>query len=130
MYSNYEKTYLHTYICGNHIILPTSIIKELELRTYSPYKNPNNPKLIYKHAEEMSSEERKRLKGDTINLDMLAKKNISTNIAEAIMQIQQDICINKKQFIQMARLDSIFKKRLYVIENSFCVLFGCQLSNI
>ena len=60
----------------------------------------------------MSSEERKRLKGDTINLDMLAKKNISTNIAEAIMQIQQDICINKKQFIQMARLDSIFKKRL------------------
>ena len=39
----------------------------------------------------MSSEERKRLKGDTINLDMLAKKNISTNIAEAIMQIQQDM---------------------------------------
>ena len=58
----------------------------------------------------MSSEERKRLKGDTLNLDMLAEKNISTNIAEAIMQIQQDICINKKQFIQMARLDSIFKK--------------------
>lgn len=23
-----------------------------------------------------------------------------------------------------------FQKRLYVIENSFCVLFGCQLSNI
>ena len=46
--------------------------------------------------KKMSSEERKRLKGDTINLDMLAKKNISTNIAEAIMQIQQDICINKK----------------------------------
>ena len=48
----------------------------------------------------MSSEERKRLKGDTLNLDMLAEKNISTNIAEAIMQIQQDICINKKQFIK------------------------------
>lgn len=54
--------------------ITSSIIKELELRTYSPYKNPNNPKLIYKHAEEMSSEERKRLKGDTINLDMLAKR--------------------------------------------------------
>lgn len=102
--------------------ITSSIIKELELRTYSPYKNPNNPKLIYKHAEEMSSEERKRLKGDTINLDMLAKKNISTNIAEAIMQIQQDICINKKQFIQMARLDSIFKKRLYDIKIKYCIL--------
>lgn len=102
--------------------ITSSIIKELELRTYSPYKNPNNPELIYKHAEEMSSEERKRLKGDTINLDMLAKKNISTNIAEAIMQIQQDICINKKQFIQMARLDSIFKKRLYDIKIKYCIL--------
>lgn len=102
--------------------ITSSIIKGLELRTYSPYKNPNNPKLIYKHAEEMSSEERKRLKGDTINLDMLAKKNISTNIAEAIMQIQQDICINKKQFIQMARLDSIFKKRLYDIKIKYCIL--------
>ena len=102
--------------------ITSSIIKELELRTYSPYKNPNNPKLVYKHAEEMSSEERKRLKGDTLNLDMLAEKNISTNIAEAIMQIQQDICINKKQFIQMARLDSIFKKRLYDIKIKYCIL--------
>lgn len=38
------------------------------------------------------------------------------------MQIQQDICINKKQFIQMARLDSIFKKRLYDIKIKYCIL--------
>ena len=89
--------------------------KRIRITNYSPYKNPNNPELIYKHAEEMSSEERKRLKGDTINLDMLAKKNISTNIAEAIMQIQQDIC-NKQKSNSSKWLDWIaFSKNVCMV---------------
>lgn len=102
--------------------ITSSITKELELRAYPPYKDPNNPKLVYKYAEEMSLEEQKQLKGDTLNLDILAEKNISTNITEAIIQIQQDEFIDKKKFIQMSQLDSIFKKELYDIKIKYCIL--------
>ena len=54
-------------------------------------------KLTYKHIwnNQITEEERKQLKGDTINLNSLVSRNISNNMAEAILQLQQDGLIKK-----------------------------------
>ena len=77
-----------------------------------PYLNPKNPRIIYRHANQITEEERKQLKGDTINLNSLVSRNISNNMAEAILQLQQDGLIKKKSFIQLTKLDSIFRQEL------------------
>lgn len=135
--SNNEKTDIHTYINHYRFILFTrimvkqntsclyettmqtiqqllslSIAKESSLRNYSLPQNPKNPRIIYRHANQITEEERKQLKGDTINLNSLVSRNISNNMAEAILQLQQDGLIKKKSFIQLTKLDSIFRQEL------------------
>lgn len=136
--SNNEKTDIHTYINHYRFILFTRIMvkqntsclyetihannstiafikhcyKESSLRNYSLPQNPKNPRIIYRHANQITEEERKQLKGDTINLNSLVSRNISNNMAEAILQLQQDGLIKKKSFIQLTKLDSIFRQEL------------------
>ncbi len=93
-------------------LLSLSIAKESSLRNYSLPQNPKNPRIIYRHANQITEEERKQLKGDTINLNSLVSRNISNNMAEAILQLQQDGLIKKKSFIQLTKLDSIFRQEL------------------
>ena len=72
--------------------MKASIGKELSYRGKKhPYKDPKSPKVVYKYAEEMTPEERKSLKGDTLNLNETRQKGIGTDINEIIVQIQQDI---------------------------------------
>lgn len=93
-------------------LISSSIAKESSLRNYSLPKDPKNPRIIYRHTNQITEEERKQLKGDTLNLNSLASKNISTNIAEAILQLQQDGLIKKNSYIQLTKLDSIFRQEL------------------
>ena len=93
-------------------LLSLSIAKESSLRNYSLPQNPKNPRIIYRHANQITEEERKQLKGDTINLNSLVSRNISNNMAEAILQLQQDGLIKKKSFIQLTKLDSILRLEL------------------
>lgn len=58
-------------------LLSLSIAKESSLRNYSLPQNPKNPRIIYRHANQITEEERKQLKGDTINLNSLVSRNIS-----------------------------------------------------
>ena len=97
---------------NNSTIASLSIAKESSLRNYSLPQNPKNPRIIYRHANQITEEERKQLKGDTINLNSLVSRNISNNMAEAILQLQQDGLIKKKSFIQLTKLDSIFRQEL------------------
>ena len=89
------------------------MLKNQAYAIYSLPQNPKNPRIIYRHANQITEEERKQLKGDTINLNSLVSRNISNNMAEAILQLQQDGLIKKKQsFIQLTKLDSIFRQEL------------------
>ena len=109
-------------------LLSLSIAKESSLRNYSLPQNPKNPRIIYRHANQITEEERKQLKGDTINLNSLVSRNISNNMAEAILQLQQDGLIKKKSFIQLTKLDSIFRQELNTanINISHQICDGCN----
>lgn len=93
-------------------LISSSIAKESSLRNYSLPKNPRDPKIINRYANQMTEEERRQLKGDTLNLNLLTEKNIGSNMAEVILQLQQDGLIKKKSYIQLAKLDSIFQQEL------------------
>ena len=60
----------------------------------------------------MTPEERSRLKGDTLDLDMMTRQHIGSNLAEMIMQFSQDDFIKKGKFVLLSKLDSIFRKEL------------------
>lgn len=83
--------------CGNGgKAMSTSIGKEIAFRRHSsPYKDPKHPKVLYKAAEDMTLEERSRLKGDTLDLDLLTRQNIGSNLSEVIVQFDQDGFIKK-----------------------------------
>lgn len=94
--------------------MKASIGKELSYRGKKhPYKDPKSPKVVYKYAEEMTPEERKSLKGDTLNLNETRQKGIGTDINEIIVQIQQDSYIQEKNYIRPNILDSIFQAELH-----------------
>ena len=81
-----------------------------------PFKNPKNPKVAYKFAREMTSEERKSLKGDTLDIGEMIQKNIGSNLNEIITQIQQDGFIRDKKYIKLNILDSLFHSELQKAE--------------
>lgn len=93
--------------------LTYSIDNELVLKSglFGKPNNTNKPKLIIKSAEEMTSEEIKSHKGDTIvlQLDSLshARKGISTFFAQSSIEI-----LLKNHSFPMAVLDSIFKNEI------------------
>lgn len=93
-----------------------------------PFKDPKNPKVVYKFASEMTPEERSSLKGDTLNYNELSSKNIGNNIYEVLLQIRQDRLIEKKKYIQPHTLDSLFQAELQKekIETDYCILIYNQ----
>ena len=94
-------------------VMSVSIGKEIAFRRHaSPYEDPEHPKIVYKAADDMTPEERSRLKGDTLDLDMMTRQHIGSNLAEMIMQFDQDNFIKKGKFVLLSKLDSIFRKEL------------------
>lgn len=118
----------HTYINQSMQIIEqiilSSIQKELALRSFSPYIDPNAPKIIIKDADNMTTEEHNQLKGDTLNLDLLTQNNIGSSVLEIITQFQQDELINYGSYIQLDKLDSIFNQELKSanIHANYCIL--------
>ena len=94
-------------------VMSVSIGKEIAFRRHaSPYEDPEHPKIVYKAADDMTPEERSRLKGDTLDLDMMTRQHIGSNLAKMIMQFSQDDLIKKGKFVLLSKLDSIFRKEL------------------
>ena len=94
--------------------METSIGKEMSYRVKErPFKDPKNPKVVYRYAEDMTSEEKKSLKGDTLKLNETSQKNIGNNLREIILQIQQDALIEQKKYLRLNILDSIFQAELH-----------------
>lgn len=93
--------------------ITTSIGKEISYRQKKqPFKDPKNPTFTYKHAKDMTPEERSSLKGDTLNYDELREKNIGSNMYDVLLQISQDKLIKKKNYLQLHTLDSLFQAEL------------------
>lgn len=93
--------------------LECSIGKEIAYRKKEqPFKDPKNPTFVYKRAKDMTPEERSSLKGDTLNFDELNTKNIGNNLYEVFLQIRQDKLIEKKNYIRLHTLDSLFQAEL------------------
>ena len=92
-----------TYSIDNELILQSGLFGE--------YNRANKPKLIIKSADEMTLEEIKSHKGDTIILesDSLShtRKGISTLFAQSSIE-----ALLKEHSFPMAVLDSIFKKEI------------------
>ena len=94
--------------------METSIGKEMSYRVKErPFKDPKNPKVVYRYAEDMTPEEIKLLKGDTLKLNETSQKNIGNNLREIILQIQQDALIEQKKYLRLNILDSIFQAELH-----------------
>lgn len=53
-------------------------------------KDPNNPKRIIRRANDMTPEERAKLKGDTITLSQIKNRNLKDNYADLLTQRMQD----------------------------------------
>lgn len=93
--------------------ISNSIGKEIASRRHgSPYKEPKHPKIVHKVADDMTQEERRQLKGDTLDLELLTRKNIGSNLSEIIVQLDQDGFIEKGRYILLPKLDSIFHREL------------------
>lgn len=94
--------------------METSIGKEMSYRVKErPFKDPKNPKVVYRYAEEMTPEEKNSMKGDTLNLEELRQKNIGADINEIIAQISQDSYMHSKKYLRLNVLDSIFQAELH-----------------
>lgn len=100
------------------------VIKELTMRNYTPFLDPNKPRMIMRKADDMSPEERSKLKGDTFDLKSLAQKNIGSNMPEVISQLQQDALMRKGIYIQLPKIDSLLHSALHeaAIEADYCIL--------
>jgi len=112
MKSMYQ-AYTHQTIETMESALGTSIGKEISYREKKqPFKDPKNPTFVYKHAKDMTPEERSSLKGDTLNFDELREKNVGTNMYDVLLQISQDKLIEKGNYIGLHTLDSLFQAEL------------------
>ena len=107
------QAYTHQTIETMEKALTTSIGKEISFRRKKqPFKDPKNPTFVYKRAKDMTPEERSSLKGDTLNYDELRERNIGSNMYDILLQISQDKLIEKKNYIQLHTLDSLFQAEL------------------
>lgn len=100
-----------------------SIGKELG---YREVKDPENPYLIMRSADEMTLEERAHLKGDTIFFNTAEEQNIGKSYAEIFMQRMQDESLEKDP-PRLELLDSIFRSQL--MENNITANFHIVLLN-
>lgn len=103
-----------------------SMAKEISFRHSgdSPYKDPKHPKIVHRAADDMTLEERRRLKGDTLDLNLLSQKNIGFNLSEVIVQLNQDSFIEEGKYILLSKLDSIFSQELNKADvvADYCIL--------
>ena len=112
--SSMYSAYVNQYIEAIEKAMETSIGKEMSYRVKErPFKDPKNPKVVYRYAEDMTPEEIKSLKGDTLKLNETSQKNIGNNLREIILQIQQDALIEQKKYLRLNILDSIFQAELH-----------------
>lgn len=122
---NMYRTYVTQSVAVMEKAISTSIAKEISFRPNgSPYKDPRHPKIAYKAAKNMTEEERSRLKGDTLNLELLIQKNIGSSLPDVIAQFTQDGFIEEGKYILLPKLDSIFcqeLKRTDVVAD-YCIL--------
>lgn len=75
-------------------------------------KEPNNPKRIIRRASEMTPEELSKLKGDTITIPQIKKRNLKDNYADLLHQRIQDGLRNANKPLNTNTLDSIFNQIL------------------
>lgn len=110
----------------NDIFL-TAINTEMGARwSNKPFQDPNNPKWIIKLADNMTPEERAKLKGDTIVMNSASKKNIGKSLSDIFAQrVQDDLLLNKP--IQLHKLDSIFNSML--VKSDIYTSFQINLCN-
>lgn len=110
---NMHRAYVTQTVGTMENAMSASIGKEIAFRRHvSPYKDPKHPKIVYKKAEDMTPEERSRLKGDTLDLDLLTRQHMGSNLSEVLIQIAQDDFIEKGKYVLLSKLDSIFRKEL------------------
>lgn len=83
---------------------------EAAIRWIGPSKIKKGHSLTIKRAEEMSAEERKKLKGDTLILKANRKKR-GKSIAEIVSETLQDDLLARKP-IRLHTLDSLFSNQL------------------
>lgn len=89
-------------------LLYATLDNEINIRVSNkPHKNLSDLSIKVKRAKDMTSEERARLKGDTINLDEAMKKNIGRGFSEVFTQAVQDI-IAPNRPINMSVLDTLY----------------------
>lgn len=77
-------------------------------------KDPNNPKRIIRRASDMTQEERAKLKGDTITIPQIKKRNLKDNYADLLPQRMQDGLRNAKKPLKPNVLDSLFNQALQI----------------
>lgn len=97
--------------------LYVAIDKELHVRTF--LRNRENPKeaqgLIIRRASEMTPQELDSLgflEADTINVDAIRDAGLAETGGEAIMQISQDWALEEGNFLNLQKLDSIFRSEI------------------
>lgn len=111
--SNMHRKYVVQSIGLIEKAISTSVSKEISFRhKRSPYKDSKHPKIVYKAIDDMTVEERNRLKGDTLDLELLIQKNIGSSLPEMIVQFDQDSFIKEGRHILLPKLDSIFLQEL------------------
>ena len=93
--------------------LSYSIDNELILQSglFGEYNRTNKPKLIIKSADEMTPEEIKSHKGDTIVLESDSSSHTRKGISTLFVQSSIDFFLKEHSF-PMTVLDSIFKNEI------------------
>lgn len=111
--TNMYRAYVSQSVRTMQRAMSTSIGKEIAFRPDgSPYKDPMHPKIVYKAVDDMMPEERNRLRGDTLDLQLLSQKNVGSNLSELLVQLKQDVLIKDGKYILLPKLDSIFSQEL------------------
>lgn len=88
-----------------------AIDQEMWIRLVGRPTNPHNPRLIVKHAKEMTPKEKSSYKGDTIYLKKASRSGVGESLSEIYFQSFQDV-LSETRPLQLATLDSIFRNQL------------------
>lgn len=105
-------------------LLSLSIDEETTSRVIGKTEDPNNPRLIIRKASDMTPEERKKLKGDTIYLKKAEKAGIGNSFSKIFAQRMQDNLLTKYP-LDIEAVDSVFGNKLktHGIDATFQIIF-------
>lgn len=118
VYNMYQK-YIDEYQLFTNETFSKAIESEVGLR--GKFKDPKNPRIIQRRAEDMTIEERRSLKGDTISLTEMQKKGIALSIAELFAQAQQDEYLKHNQPPRLSVIDSLIADTLNSYQTKRCI---------